>query len=159
MNDARFEDAAERPLRLWAQDLRDLQVISALVQDAVLTGADMTRRSGRFALLVNRFRWEETGKPHAPERVRAVVSFGDVRAVRHQGALRGEGAVLSLLAIAFTPDMPPEDPEGAAGPGRVRLTFAGDGLVELSVDGLDVTLADVTRPFRAPSGKVPSHER
>ncbi|PJN96013.1 DUF2948 domain-containing protein, partial [Amaricoccus sp. HAR-UPW-R2A-40] len=35
MTDARFEDGAERPLRLRAETAEDLGVISALVQDAV----------------------------------------------------------------------------------------------------------------------------
>nr|MCU0826818.1 DUF2948 family protein [Tabrizicola sp.]MCU0829865.1 DUF2948 family protein [Tabrizicola sp.] len=36
MTDARFQDGGEGPLRLVAQDVDDLKVISALVQDAVL---------------------------------------------------------------------------------------------------------------------------
>ena len=35
MDDARFEDAAERPLRLKAETPEDLAVLSALLQDAV----------------------------------------------------------------------------------------------------------------------------
>ena len=35
------------------------------------------------------------------------------------------------------------------------LTLAGDGAVALEVEALEVTLHDVTRPYRAPSGKVP----
>ena len=35
-DDARFEDGAERALRLRAESPEDLQVIAALVQDAVL---------------------------------------------------------------------------------------------------------------------------
>ena len=34
--DARFEDGADRPVRLAALDAEDLRVISALVQDSVL---------------------------------------------------------------------------------------------------------------------------
>ena len=34
-DDAKFEDGVERPLRLIAVDAEDLQVLSALVQDAV----------------------------------------------------------------------------------------------------------------------------
>ena len=46
---------------------------------------------------------------------------------------------------------------GPDGTGTLTLTLAGDGAVALSVEALEVTLKDVTRPYRAPSGKVPSH--
>jgi hypothetical protein len=153
--DARFADGAERPLALRAFDASDLSVISALVQDAVLTGADMTwhRRARRFALLVNRFRWEDAdaarrqGRP--PERARAMLSVEDVRAVQTQGITRDAGTVLSVLSLTWDPDQD--------GTGRVLVTFAGDGALAIDVEALEVTLRDVTRPYAAPSGRVPDH--
>lgn len=157
MTDARFEDGAERPLRLVARDAADLTVISALVQDAVLTGADLRfqRAQRRFSLLLNRFRRE--GAPtKAPERARAVLSFADVLSVTHQGLSRDADTVLSLLSLTYAPETP--TPEGEpAGPGSVVLTFAGDGALALAVECLEVELSDVTRPYLAPSGKAPSH--
>jgi hypothetical protein len=47
---------------------------------------------------------------------------------------------------------------GADGTGRLTLTLAGDGAVALEVEALDVRLDDVTRPYPAPSGKVPQHD-
>lgn len=165
MTDARFEDGGERPLRLVAQDAADLQVIAALVQDAVLTGADLSWRPGerRFALLVNRFRWEDRDRAQAAgrpvERVRSLLVFADVRAVAHQGLdRRDRDTVLSLLTLSYTPDAPPEDPAGPAGPGRITLVFAGDGALALTVECLDAQLADVTRPYAAPSRRAPSHD-
>lgn len=154
--DARFEDGADRPLRLVALTPEDLQVISALVQDAVLPGTEMRwdRRGRRFALLLNRFRWEDAdaaarrGRPY--ERVQAVLTIEDVRHVASQGIDRSDpDLVLSLLAVGFEP--------GEDGTGRVLLTLAGDGAVALDVECLEVTLRDVTRPYRAPSGKTPAH--
>lgn len=164
MADARFEDGAERPLALIAQDAEDLKIIAALVQDAVLTGADLSwrRRERRFAVLLNRFRWEDRAAAQAArrpvERVRSLLLFGDVTAVAHQGLdRRDRDTVLSLLTIDYAPDAPPEDPAGPAGPGRVTLVFAGDGAVQLTVECLDVQLTDVTRPYAAPSGRAPDH--
>jgi len=61
VTDASFEDGAERPLRLMARDKEDLQVLSALIQDAIFPATEMTwdRKARRFALLLNRFRWED----------------------------------------------------------------------------------------------------
>ena len=169
MSDARFQDGAEPPLRLVARDEADLRVLSSLVQDAVLTGTDMRfqRRERRFALLLNRFRWEDRARAGTAgrdaERVRAVLDFGDVLRVRQQGLEgRGPNTVLSLLAIAFSPQTRPEgeeDPaaDGPAGPGQVTLVFAGDGAIALDVECLEVHLSDVTRPYAAPSRRVPAH--
>ena len=62
-DDARFEDGGEAPLNLGALDAEDLQVISSLVQDAVFPASEMSwdKRAGRFALLLNRMRWEDDG--------------------------------------------------------------------------------------------------
>ena len=156
MTDARFEDGAERPLHLVARDEADLQVISVLLQDAVLGIGDMRwdRKRRCFALLVNRFRWEDRAAAEAGqrayERVRAMLVAEDVTAVRTFGIDRGTGdSVLSVLAATFA--------AGPDGTGTLTLTLAGDGAVALSVETLEVTLRDVTRPYRAPSGKLPSH--
>jgi hypothetical protein len=154
--DARFEDGAQRPLRLRAETSDDLAVISALVQDAVAQTSEIAwaRRRRRFALLVNRFRWEDAeaaerqGRPF--ERVRAVLAVEGVLRARASGVdPRDRGLVLDLLALAFEP--------GEDGAGTLRLFVAGDGEIALDVEALDVTLADVTRPYEAPSGRRPSH--
>lgn len=160
MADARFEEGQERPLRLIARDSDDLKVISALVQDSVLTARDLTfsARSRRFSLLLNRFRWEDHAAAQSAgrvfERVRAILDFADVTRVTHQGLDRRDpDTVLSLLAVAFDAG----DAADPASPGRVLLTFAGDGAIALEVDCLEATLADVTRPYAAPSRRAPEH--
>lgn len=155
--DARFEDASERPLRLRAFDADDLQVISAMVQDAVFPVSEIAwdRRRRRLAILLNRFRWEDAaraekaGRPY--ERVRAVLAVEEAGRVATQGVdRRDRDTILSLLAIAFEP--------GEDGTGRVVLTLAGDGAIAVEVEALEVTLRDVTRPYAAPSGARPAHD-
>ncbi|TNF60773.1 MAG: DUF2948 family protein [Rhodobacteraceae bacterium] len=151
--DARFEDGREAPLNLGALDAQDLQVISSLVQDAVFPATEMRwlPRERRFALLLNRFRWEDRGRArHGAERVQAVLAVDGVMRVASQGIDRRDAdTILSLLSLTFEP--------GEDGAGDVILTLAGDGAIRLSVEALDVTLKDVTRPYRAPSGKTPDH--
>jgi hypothetical protein len=150
MADARFHDVGGRPLRLWATDADDMNVISALCQDAVLPASAMTwSRKGRsLALLLNRFRWEHGVR--RPERVQSLLTASDVTAVRGQGVTPGDpDTVLSLLLAEWAP-------AGDAA-GTLRLTFAGDGVVEAACDCLDVTLRDVSRPYEAPSGRAPDH--
>ena len=156
MTDARFEDGAEAPLYLGARDADDLAVISTLVQDAVFPITEVAWRRGKhqFALLLNRFRWEDREAADRAargyERVRSVLLVSDVLAVRTQGIDPGDrDMVLSLLALTFEP--------GADGGGQVILTLAGDGAIALEVEALDVTLRDVTRPYLAPSHRAPEH--
>lgn len=152
-DDAKFEDGREAPLNLGALDDEDLKVISSLVQDAVLSMSEMTWRptERRFALLLNRFRWEDVGRDrHGAERVQSILAIDNVTRVASQGVNRSEGdMILSLLSVEFAPL---ED-----GAGHILLTLAGDGAIRLEVEALDATLKDVTRPYRAPSGKAPHH--
>ena len=38
-----------------------------------------------------------------------------------------------------------------------RLTLSGDGAIAIEVEALEIMLADVTRPYIAPSKSVPQH--
>jgi hypothetical protein len=156
MTDARFEDGAERPLRLRAETPEDLAVISALVQDAVCQPdrvAWMPRRH-RFTLLLNRFRWEDRpaaerqGRPF--ERVQSLLTVDSALRARTNAVDPSDrDLVMAVLSIAFEPT---ED-----GAGRVRLVLAGDGEIVLDVECLDVTLVDVTRPYVARARSAPAH--
>ena len=151
--DARFEDGREAPLNLGALSADDLAVISSLVQDAVFPITEMTWRADqrRFALLLNRFRWEDNGRDrHGPERVQSLLVIDNVLRVASQGIDRGDkDIVLSLLTVTF-------DATGDEA-GDVTLTLAGDGAIRLKVEALEVTMKDVTQPYRAPSKKAPDH--
>jgi hypothetical protein len=156
MTDASFEDGREAPLNLGALEAEDLQVISTLTQDSVLpiTELKWLRAKHRFALLLNRFRWEDRDAAQARgrsvERVQSILVFDNVVSVSSQGIDRSDpDIVLSLLSVEFKPG------EDAAG--EVILTFAGDGAIRLEVEALEANLRDVTRPYAAPSGRVPDH--
>ncbi|EPX81125.1 DUF2948 family protein [Litoreibacter arenae] len=154
--DASFEDGAERPLRLKAEGAEDVTVLSSLAQDAVFPMAEIAWKPSRrrFALLLNRFRWEDLPAAERRgrdfERVRAVLAFDDVTKVSSSGLDRSDpDIVLSLLSITWEPL---ED-----GAGRFELTLAGDGAIALEAECVNVILQDVTRPYIAPSRKAPKH--
>ncbi len=150
--DARFEDAGERPLNLGALDGDDLQVLSALLQDAVFPISEMTwqPRQRRLGLLVNRLRREDGARRTPPERVQSLLVIENVLGVSSQGIDRKDtDTILSLLSVNFEP----LDEVS----GHVLLTLAGDGAIRARVEALDVSLRDVTRPYLAPSGKTPDH--
>lgn len=155
-NDATFDEGREAPLNLGAADGDDLSVISSLTQDAVFPVTEMKWRASdrRFALLLNRFRWEDEEaarkRGRAFERVRSLLVVDNVLGVASQGLDRDDGdTVCSLLSVTFAPD------KDCAG--QLLLTLAGDGAIRLNVEALEVSLRDVTRPYQAPSRNMPEH--
>ena len=155
--DAGFNDALDRPLNLGAQDAEDLQVISSLTQDAVLTVDDLkwSRAERQLVFLLKRFRWEdvELAKQQGrdPERVQSLLVIQNATGLASQGIDRKQSdIVLSLMSLEFS--------VAVDGVGDLILTFSGDGALKVQVDGLDVALRDVTRPYVAPSKQVPNHD-
>ncbi len=151
--DAKFEDASEAPLNLGAQEAEDVQVLSALAQDAVLSVGDISWQANnrRLVLLINRFRWEHSTHTNAtPERVRTLLVIDNVLNVSSMGVDSADKEmVLSLLEISYS--------AGEDGAGELTLTLAGDGAIRVQTEALELTLKDVTRPYSAPSGKTPDH--
>lgn len=156
--DARFEDSpwSDRPLRLRAETAEDLAVIASLMQDAVARVGDIAwmPRRRRLALVVNRFRWEDSAaatRSRRPfERVRTALVVTGVQAVRARGVdPKAKDTVVSLLSLAFAPL------DGCAG--RLTLALAGDGDLVAEVECLDVTLTDLTRPWQAHARTLPAH--
>ena len=142
---------AQSRLILAAADAEDLQILSARLQDAAVQVKNISwlPRRRRFAMVVNRYRWESD----ASERVRAGLHFDGVLAVRAQGIRPGAGeAVVALLAVTFEKNNDGEDPGGI-----ITLTFAGGGMICLTVECIDAGLADLTRPWAA-RGK-PDHDK
>ncbi len=157
MTDARFEDGDEAPLRLIAAEAADVPVMAALLQDAVFPITEMRfdPKSRRFALLINRFRWEDRAAAEAAkrpyERVRSLLVIEDILRLRSTGIDRSQtDTVLSVLTMDFAP--------GPDGTGTLTLTLAGDGAVRIDVETLSLRLEDVTRPYVAQSGKAPGHD-
>ena len=155
--DAGFNDALDRPLNLGAQDAEDLQVISSLTQDAILTVDDLkwNRAERQLVFLLKRFRWEDVElakrQGRNPERVQSLLVIQNATGLASQGIDRKQAdIVLSLMSLEF---LGAED-----GVGDLILTFSRDGALKVQVDGLDVALRDVTRPYVAPSKQVPNHD-
>ena len=154
--DATFEDGREAPLNLGALTGEDLEVVSSLAQDAVFPITEMRWDAARrrFAVLLNRFRWEDKSNAEARnrryERVQSLLVVDGVLKVSSLGIDRADkDLILSVMSVTFAPE--------AEGAGQVLLTLAGDGALRLHVEALDVSLKDVTRPYLAPSKKAPDH--
>lgn len=142
-------------LKLRARDADDLATIAACVQDALVPLADMQYLPGerRFALMLNRFRWEsapaaerepvvrEGDAAYADaagegfERVHAALIFDRVRSVkRRRLAEAAKGGMLSLLTLAVADK-------------QVVISFAGGAAIRLEVDQLSCHLEDLSEAW------------
>ena len=131
-----------KPLKLYARDGDDMEVLSACLQDSVARIGDMTFRQEerRFVMLVNRFCWEQ----EVPMRVRAAVQISGVETVqqRQLNLARGDG-IVSVLAAQFELTQSPS--------GVIQLVFSGGGEIRLEVEACEAILEDVTAPWAAAS--------
>lgn len=138
-------------LRLRAEDSAGLEVLSAAMQDSVLTAGDLSydSKARRFMAVVNRFRWESAKTRGPYERVRAVLAVEGATDVQSSRFSRADKqAVASVLSLAFAPD--PEPPGG-----RLSFVLAGGGEIRMSVECIDALLLDMGSPW--PTPRKPSH--
>lgn len=129
-------------LKLLALDKEDLDVISATTQDAIVRVVDMgfARSDNRFALLMNRYAWEEEGRKG--QRRRSALHFDRVNSVKVAGIdTNARDGVLELLTIGFEPA---DEPAGI-----IELKFAGGGTVRLDVECLEARLQDLGAAWAA----------
>lgn len=143
-----------RPLRLIVEDVEDLKVLSAVMQDAVAQIGDFAHlpEQRRFAFVANRFVWEcAPDRKRGPfARVRVGCHFDDVISVR-QANMRPDAkdGVVELLALRFEP--------GEDGAGTVLFDFAGGGAIRVAVESLNGASADISAPWSA--RMKPEHDK
>lgn len=152
MTDASFGDVKGR-LKLKAEDADDVAILSAALQDAILPVSEMRflKSDGLFALLVNRFRWEDA--PQAdPEtggmihhRTHCGVRITGVMEVRTRNLDRSDPSrLLNLLSLRMV------------GVETLTMTFSGETALELTGEGLTLVLEDLGEPW--PTSSKPDHD-
>ncbi|TYC51270.1 DUF2948 family protein [Rhodobacterales bacterium] len=140
-------------LKLAALDQEDLEVLSAHLQDAVMTVADIRYlpKEKKAVFVMNRFVWDKEADKRSKEheRRRAALSFARVTSMKGQNIQQeARGAVLELLAVTFEPG---EDPSG-----RIQLAFAGGASLMLEVECIEAQLADLGAAWSTPN--LPQHD-
>lgn len=140
-------------LKLAALDEKDLDIVSAHTQDAVMKVGDLVYlpEAKRFVVPMNRFAWEASKgffrRQH--ERRKSVLYFDRVLSAKLSGIDRSKpDDVLSLLAIRFE--------ETDAPTGAIQLVFSGGGTIRLDVECIEARLADLGAAWQA--GSRPVHK-
>ncbi len=122
-------------LRLMARDEEDLEILSMVLQDALISVSEMAYvpDERRFVLLANRFRWEPPvdGPRKNFERRHAGLSISGITAVKRRGfSLSDRDRILVLLAIHPVP-------------GGLQLDFAGGASIRLETGEIICHLDDL----------------
>lgn len=143
--DASFADGAPAPIKglsLRADDADSLAVISALMQDAVGKTTDIAWMPKRriFALVANRFRWEDVDAAQADarpfERRRVGLHVENVLSVKGAGFDPAKAQqAFELLSISFE--------AGEDGTGILSFICAGGAGFALDVEALDLRMSDL----------------
>ena len=132
-------------LKLHAQSSDDIEMLSALLQDALIAGADMIfdRAENTFMLVANRYCWE---LQDAGQQMRCMcgVKFGTIGAVRTRGMTADKTQFYNLLAIEY---------DKAAQ--HIMLVFSGGVGIQLEVSSIMIIVRDLAEPH--PSFARPDH--
>ncbi len=126
-------------LKLIARTEDDLRVVSAHLQDAIASVADIAnlKKNKIFLMQLNRFMWEdvEKGVFRKNKRIRTVLKFENVlNVVSRNINQQKKDNFLDFLAIEsnITPDNNYE----------MKIIFAGDSIIKVLSEVIEVTLDD-----------------
>ena len=133
-------------LKLLASSDKDLRVIAAHLQDALVSIKDIAnlKKNRIFLIQLNRFMWEdvEKGLFRKNKRIRTVVKFENVTNVSSKNInLNHDKRFLDFLTIEsnLLPDKSYE----------LNLIFSGNAIIKINVEVIDVTLDDQGSPWES----------
>jgi|TARA_B100000767_G_C19747423_1_gene529192 hypothetical protein len=135
-----------RNLKLIANSTEDLKVISAHLQDSIVSTKDIAslKKNRIFLIQLNRFMWEdiERGVFRKNKRVRTVLKFDNVIKVASKKIEQNNTSeFLDFLAI--------ESNQMTDNTYEIKLIFSGDSVIKLNTEVIDVTLDDQGSPWES----------
>ena len=140
-------------LKLLANNTNDLKVISAHLQDSILTTKNIAnlKKNRLFLLEFNRFMWEdiEKGILRKNKRIRSILKIDNVISVQSKNINQeNKDRFLEFLTI--------EVDENTHNNYNLNLIFAGDALIKITVEVIEVYLDDQGEPWE--SKTEPKHK-
>lgn len=125
-------------LKLLAEDVQDLNVFSAYLQDSVIVANDIKflPKTKKLICVFNRFMWEdaERGIFRGNKRIRSALVFDNVLVVKSQGINpKKKTKILEFLAIKTEIKNNYFD---------IRLIFSGDSVLSVKAEEIGSSLED-----------------
>ena len=140
-------------LKLIAKTTDDLKVISAHLQDSIVSTNDIAnlKKNRIFLMQLNRFMWEdvEKGVFRKNKRIRTVLKFENVLKVSSKNIKLNDNEIfLDFLAIE-SKKMPDKTQE-------MNLIFSGNSVIKVVAEVIEVSLDDQGEPWSTKS--KPKHK-
>lgn len=131
-------------LKLVAKTDEDLRVISAHLQDSIVSTENIAKleRNKIFLVQLNRFMWEdvEKGVFRKNKRIRSILKFDNVVQVSSRNIdQNNKNKFLDFLAIE-TQQTPDKNYE-------MKLIFSGNSIIKIIAEVIEVTLDDQGEPW------------
>jgi len=131
-------------LKLIAKTDEDLRVISAHLQDSIVSTENIAKleRNKIFLVQLNRFMWEdvEKGVFRKNKRIRSILKFDNVVQVSSRNIdQNNKNRFLDFLAIE-TQQTPDKNYE-------MKLIFSGNAVIKIVTEVIEVTLDDQGEPW------------
>ena len=125
-------------LKLLAEDVQDLNVFSAYLQDSVIVANDIKflPKTKKLICVFNRFMWEDAEKGifRGNKRIRSALVFDNVLVVKSQGINpKKKTKIFEFLAIKTEIKNNHFD---------IRLIFSGDSVLSVKAEEIDSSLED-----------------
>ena len=133
-------------LKLVGKNKEDLKVISAYLQDSIVTVKDIVflKKNRTFIMMVNRFIWEdvEKGVFRENKRIRCALKFEEVLAVKSKKINQNnKNKILECLAIKCNESLNSNQ--------EIKIYFSGDSIITLTTETIEVILRDLGNSWKA----------
>jgi len=133
-------------LKLLATSDKDLRVVAAHLQDAIVSPKDIAnlKKNRIFLIQLNRFMWEdvEKGLFRKNKRIRTILKFDNIISVSSKNIhTKNQKNFLDFLTI--------ESKLMIDKSYEIKLIFSGNAIIKIKVEVIDVTLDDQGSPWES----------
>ena len=140
-------------LKLSCRSIDDLKVVSAHLQDSVVSVKDIKflKNNKLFLMILNRFMWEdiEKGFFRGSKRIRSALKINNVLDVKSKNINQNKkNKALEFLAI--------ETNLKKDNFYKINIIFSGDSIINIRTEEIDIFLDDFGKPRRVKH--IPKHK-
>tara|TARA_Y100000590_G_scaffold403282_1_gene489803 strand:- start:283 stop:732 length:450 start_codon:yes stop_codon:yes gene_type:complete len=140
-------------LKLIGKNQEDLKVISAYIQDSIVTVGDMIflKKNRTFVMIVNRFMWENIQNQTfiQNKRIRSAIKFEGVLDVKSK-KINQKNKSKNLECLAIRCD------EILNNNYKIKIFFSGEGIITLIAESVEIVMHDLGKPWNVKY--VPQHK-
>ena len=148
-----MREDAKNNLKLIGNNHEDLKIISAYIQDSIVTVKDMVflEQNRIFIMMINRFMWENVEKEafRWNKRIRCAIKFEEVLKVKSKEInQKSKNKLLECLAIKCS--------EISNNNYEIKIFFAGNSIITLISEAIEVVMYDLGKAWDVKH--IPEHK-